>query len=213
MRSILPSGNIGLGKEVPEDKWNLRTVPTWRLSCNLVSFTALLPSTTTGLPYPLIYLVIGNLPQKICLEIGGRGSKREPCRKVTITGIYSGPAAYNVSFPAYVDWMQLCVWSYKCPRASRILWAGHEIQNQAHSTRFKFQTWPFLLLLCCRAVYRFCYVLLSCLETEFSAANGIWRGPVTHDFESRFYIYNNIGKIFTSDGKKGIWRFPWWSRG
>ena len=32
------------------------------------------------------HLVIGNLPHKICLEIRGRGSKREPHRKVTITG-------------------------------------------------------------------------------------------------------------------------------
>ena len=33
------------------------------------------------------------------------------------------------------------------------------------------------------------------------------------DFESRFYMYNNVDKIFTSDSKKGIWRFLSWSSG
>lgn len=129
------------------------------------------------------HLVARNLPQKICLERRGRGSKREPHRKVRITGIYWGPAAYTVSFPVYVGWMQLCVWSYKCLRCRRMPWAGHEIPSQAHGTSFKFQSWPFLPLLCCWAVCRFCHVLLSCLETELSAANGIQSG-----FEWWFWI-------------------------
>lgn len=91
---------IGLGKEAPEDKCNLRTVPTWPLLCSLVSFIALLPSATTG----RILRPFGNW------KFTRKSSNREPHRKVMITGIYSGPAAYNASLPVNVDWMQpLCL--------------------------------------------------------------------------------------------------------
>lgn len=56
---------------------------------------------------------------------------------------------------------------------------------------------------------RFCYVLRSCLETEFSATNGIRSGPVTHDFESRFYIYiTTLARFLPLMVRKAFGDFP-----